>query len=389
MAGVREIARAAGVSTATVSRSLADSSAVSAALKQKVRSAAAALNYRPETARRGRPARHAPGSLPHPGPASGAAHGGSAASGSVLLFIPHTHATALHNRSIGYFAYVFSGIVRRLEEAGLSLNLTPYPTGQLGTLLQHAHLARQQRQGARGLLLLFSSREEDRLLRRAVLPLPWIALNRVVPGAELTVRCDERRGAREAAALLLAHGHRRIGVLAGPARFQFFEERLAGVREALWAAGLPLPAERIARAELSREAGRSSARKLLDLRPRPTALFATEEDFAAAALQEAEARGLRVPADLSLAAFSDFVLSAQPGQGGKAVTAVSVPAFEMGYLAVDTLVNRGRIAVPLRAELVLRPTLVERQSVARIAPHPSSPQRHSGRSAGVSPASQR
>lgn len=367
MAGIREIARAAGVSTATVSRALTNSQSVSEDLRRKVRMAAAELNYRPETARRGKRAKSpaaAPQRLGSPAAAQGSKARSPGANGSLLLFIPHTHASALHDRSVGYFAYVFSGMMHKVEAAGLSLSLTPYPSGHLADLLTEDHLARQQRAGAKGMLFLYSNKDEDRLLLRTRTAMPWIALNRHLPGADLTVRCDERHGAREAAAHLLEQGHRRIGVIAGPARYQFFEERLAGLRETLAAAKLELPPRMLVRAELSSAAGREAARELLGNRAeRPTALFTCEEAFAAAALEEAEALGLRVPNDLSLLAFSDFILSAQPG---KAVTAISVPAFEMGYLAVETLLNRSRAGPGMHAEILLTPRLVVRQSVLNV-----------------------
>ncbi|MCW8131450.1 MAG: LacI family DNA-binding transcriptional regulator [Planctomycetota bacterium] len=365
MAGIREIARAAGVSTATVSRALTNPQSVSEDLRQKVRTAAAELNYRPETARRGKRAK-SPSARPQrlgqtaaaPTP-SGRAPG---ANGSVLLFIPHTHAAAIHDRSVGYFAYVFSGMMRKIEELGLSMSLTPYSAGHLGELLAPDHLQRQQRAGAKGMVFLFSNRDEDRLLLNTHTPLPWVALNRNLPGAELTVRSDDRHGAREAAAYLLSQGHKNIAVIAGPSRYQFFEERLLGLKEALAAAKVPLPAERLARVELSRDEGREAARRLLS-KPkgqRPTALFACEEAFADGALQAADALGLKVPEDFSIVAFSDFVLSSQ---SRKAVTAVSVPAFELGYLAVEALLNKCRVGMGMRAEIVLTPRMVVRQSV--------------------------
>lgn len=364
MAGIREIARAAGVSTATVSRALTNPQSVSEDLRHKVRSAAAKLNYRPETARRGKRAK-SPASAPQRLGMTAATQAHArmpGANGSVLLFIPHTHAAAIHDRSVGYFAYVFSGMMRKIEELGLSMNLTPYTAGHLAELLAPDHLSRQQRAGAKGMVFLFSNRDEDRLLLRTQHELPWIALNRNLSGAELMVRSDDRHGAREAAAHLIGQGHRRIAVIAGPARYQFFEERLVGIREALAAAHLPLPADRLARVELSREVGREAARKLLDVKAsnRPSAIFACEEAFADGVLKEADALGLKIPEDLALVAFSDFVLSAQPG---KAVTAVSVPAFEMGYLAVEALLNRNRVGLGMKVEIVLTPRLVVRQSV--------------------------
>ncbi|MCK6474651.1 MAG: LacI family transcriptional regulator [Planctomycetes bacterium] len=356
MPGVREIAQAAQVSIATVSRVLSGAAGVSEDARRRVRAASAALNYRPEAARRGRPKRrHAQADTATAEPLGG----------QVLLLVPGTRAAALHDRTVGYFAYVFSGLMKKAQEAGVTLNLTPYAPGTLPDVLGAPRVEAAQRAGARGVLLLFTTRDEDRFLERAKLALPCLALNRALRNARVTVRVDERGGARAAAEHLLELGHRRIGVLAGPARYAFFEERLAGVREALAAAGRKLPTSHVARAELSPDGGRASARTLLALRPRPTALFAAEEDFAAGALAEAQAQGLRVPRDVSLAAFSDFVLSARGAAGpGVGVTAVRVPAFEMGYLGLEALLNAARLGVRMRQESVLETALVVRRSAA-------------------------
>ncbi|MCZ7647572.1 MAG: LacI family transcriptional regulator [Planctomycetota bacterium] len=366
---MRDIARAAGVSTATVSRVLSGSADVSDDLRRKVRSAAAALNYRPEKARRGKRARAAKAAEPAAAQAASLEPPAGAA-GNVLLYIPDTHAAALHDRSVGYFAYVFSGVLSKVQECGLTLSLTPYPAGELAGVLMGENLERLKRGGVKGLLFLFSNAEEDALLLDSKLPLPWIALNRKLEGAELTVRQDERGGAYAAGKHLAGLGHARVGVLAGPKRFQFFEERLEGFREGLKDAGVKLPPDLIARSEFSREDGAASAQRLLALKEPPTALFATEEEFAVGALRYAEKEGLQIPGDFSLVAYSDFVLSARRGM---AVTAVSTPAFELGYLAVEALINRSRIANPMRLEIVLQPALVVRQSVDAPRPRNGKP----------------
>jgi LacI family transcriptional regulator len=143
-------------------------------------------------------------------------------------------------------------------------------------------------------------------------------------------------GARAATEHLLSLGHRRIGVITGPADWMASTERLNGYRSALAAAGvLPVP-ELVVESDFSIESGEEAAGVLLDLPERPTAIFGFNDNVAIGVLRAAAEHGLAVPDDLSVVGFDD---SEQAGLVTPALTTVRQPLAEMGRMAVSLLLR--------------------------------------------------
>src|SRR4029453_2514526 len=116
-------------------------------------------------------------------------------------------------------------------------------------------------------------------------------------------------GAIEATEPLLGLGHRRIGLIKGIPGFVATEDRTSGYRAALSGPGVrPDPPLEVF-GEFRTVQGRTAAAQLLDLPEPPTAIFACNDEMAVAVLQEARARGLRVPEDLSVVGFDDTTVS--------------------------------------------------------------------------------
>ncbi|TQI94270.1 LacI family DNA-binding transcriptional regulator [Amycolatopsis cihanbeyliensis] len=153
--------------------------------------------------------------------------------------------------------------------------------------------------------------------------LPLVVIDHPVLAWGARVGIDDRGGATSAARHLLDLGHRRFGILSaqclsrprqGPltmdeamrSRFRDNRERLTGYREALATAGLdPESVPVWETSGLSREQAMVGARGLLDSEPRPTALLCMSDELALAAIAAGRERGLRVPGDLSVAGFDD------------------------------------------------------------------------------------
>ena len=170
-------------------------------------------------------------------------------------------------------------------------------------------------------------------------------------------------GAIEATEYLLELGHRRIGLIKGIPDFVATEERASGYRAALTGAGVPLDPQLEVSGEFDTIQGRVAAAVLFDLPEPPTAIFACNDDMAVGVLQEARARAIRVPEELSVVGFDDSTIAriALP-----AITTVRQPLEEIGRMAATLLTRMidGQKVDPIRLELGAR--LIVRDSTAPV-----------------------
>jgi LacI family transcriptional regulator len=160
-----------------------------------------------------------------------------------------------------------------------------------------------------------------------------------VPRDIAAVSAAHFAGSRSITAHLAGLGHRRIGVIAGPHNWLAGQARLAGHASALAEAGIPHPSELTRSGEPTAEFGYQAAAELLDRpdpRDRPTALACFNDKTAVGALAAAAARGLRVPADLSVTGFDDIDLAQATSP---LLTTVRQPLAEMGRMAVSLLIR--------------------------------------------------
>ena len=178
-----------------------------------------------------------------------------------------------------------------------------------------------------------------------------------------TVGATNWAGGLSATEHLIALGHRRIGLIAGPRALSCSRARLDGYRAALAAAGIGLDAGLAVQGDFQHESGYVAGGRLLDLAEPPTAVFATSDQMALGVYEAARRRGLRVPADLSVVGFDDLPearWSAPP------LTSVRQPLAEMGGLAAHTVLRlaRGETLQAPRVELATE--LVVRHSTAPV-----------------------
>lgn len=124
------------------------------------------------------------------------------------------------------------------------------------------------------------------------------------------VASNDRDAVAEATRYLIRQGHRRIGLVQGPFGFRSAAERRKGFETALAEAGIDLPRSLIAEGNYTFESGVSAADRLLDITPRPTAVFASNDEMAAGVMHAARRRGLAIPEDLSLVGFDDTPIAA-------------------------------------------------------------------------------
>ncbi|MFD4970006.1 LacI family DNA-binding transcriptional regulator [Streptomyces sp. NPDC058424] len=324
MASIKDVAAAAGVSVATVSRVLNEHRSVSADARARVLASVEALGYRPNAVAR---------SL-------------------------RTHRT----RTLGLVISdvlnpYFTALARSVEEEARTLGYSVI----IGNAderpgLQDHHVRTLLDRRIDGLLVSPTDGGSPLMLDAARAGTPMVFVDRWIEGVDVpVVRSDGRAAVRDLVAHLYGLGHRRLAIIAGPAATTTGRERVEAFREALAAHGLPLPDAYVGQGDFRAGSGRRVTEGFLGLPEPPEAVFAADNLMALGALDAIRARGLRVPDDIALAAFDDipwFPHTDPP------ITAIAQPTGELGRAAVRALVDRiaGRPArsVTLPARLVVR-----------------------------------
>lgn len=331
MVGIDDVARAAGVSTATVSRALSGRGPVSAATRERVMVAAESLGYVVSAA------------------ASSLASGRARAVGVVVPFLDRW-----------FFSTVLAGISDGLVRHGYDITLYSVGVDRDERRRVFDDHVRRRRIDALITIALESDAEESASLRRLGVPIVAIA----GPNPLLTtLTVDDLAVGRLATAHLLALGHRRVAHIGADAataagstvpalRRRGFEEALAeeGVADAP-----------VYPADFTIEGGSAAAARALDAEQRPTALFAASDEMAIGAILAAREKGLRVPDDVSIIGVDGHELGRwfglttvdqfARGQGERAAAAVlaeldgAKPARGLGTLPFE-LVERGSTAPP-------------------------------------------
>ncbi|HMA52087.1 MAG TPA: LacI family DNA-binding transcriptional regulator [Magnetospirillaceae bacterium] len=171
----------------------------------------------------------------------------------------------------------------------------------------------------------------------------------------------DRRGAAAAVRHLADLGHTAIGHVSGPATFRSVHERHGGVIEGLASRGLEFDPRYYAEGGYTFESGIVAGRALLALDPRPTAIFAGNDEMAAGIYRAAREAGLDIPRDLSVIGFDDSPVATKVWPP---LTTVRLPIREMGAIAARRLLAQAPGAPPEGREILVEPALVVRQSAA-------------------------
>jgi LacI family transcriptional regulator len=189
-----------------------------------------------------------------------------------------------------------------------------------------------------------------------------VATARLADGVS-TVSIDDFAAAEAMTRHIIAQGHRRIGFIIGNPDQTASARRLEGYTAALAEAGIAIDEALIRQGLFTYRSGLEASEALLDLPQPPTAIFASNDDMAAAAVAVAHRRGLDVPRDVSVCGFDDTALATAIWPE---LTTVRQPIAAMSRAAIEMLVaevnarRQGKMPEPRR--LVLDFTLVERES---------------------------
>lgn len=327
-----DVAQLAGVSRMTVSRVINNDTKVRIETRAAVLAAIRQLNFQPnQTARN------------------------LVMAGELRIGIVYS------NPSAAFMSDFLIGVFEEATNAGARLILV---RGENGQAPSPKELQKLLGTGVHGAVLAPPLGESDQvraILRAANLPFAVVAAGRP-PGDAINVRIDDRQAGQAMAQHLLDLGHRRIGFIAGNPDQSASGSRLEGARAAIAAVeGAELI---LAQGAFTYVSGLGAAERLLDADPPPTAIFASNDDMAAAAVSVAHRRRLDVPRDLTVVGFDDTTVATTLWPP---LTTIRQPVRQMAAVALDRLMRVLRSAEPPAepfADYVLDHALIERQSTA-------------------------
>ncbi|MBO9575334.1 MAG: LacI family DNA-binding transcriptional regulator [Sphingobium sp.] len=150
------------------------------------------------------------------------------------------------------------------------------------------------------------------------------------------VASNDRAAVTQAVDYLIGLGHSRIGLVTGPRGFRSAHERELGFRDAMKAHQLDVSKALIATGNYTFESGHAAAQRLLEVSPRPTAIFASNDEMAAGVLHAARQRGMQVPEELSIIGFDDTAIAAH---SWPPLTTVHWPIVSMARAAALKLID--------------------------------------------------
>lgn len=341
MATIRDVAEAASVSIATVSRVLNNKARVSEETARRVWTAAADLDYWPNEA-----ARTLTTSRTH----------------VIGVLLPDLH---------GEF---FSEVIRGIDQAAREAKYQILVSGSHADHDEVMTAARSMQGRIDGLIFMASdnglAETVDHMQGRT--PLVLINPRRIVKGTA-SLRIGNFMGAREAVSHLLRLGHEDIAILKGPAGNIDAEERLRGYRHAVAAAGKDLGASREFPGDFREPSGYRAAAEILGSAKRPTAVFACNDTMAIALISAFGGAGLKVPEDIAVVGFDDLAIARYIHPP---LTTVRVEAHQLGQRALRRLVGilTGDVADGAGEE-VLAAKLVVRESCGACLVGQSRPSR--------------
>lgn len=324
---IRSVAKRAGVSTATVSRTLANPDAVRPETREKVIEAVQALKFVPNAQ---------------------AVHFRKQATRTVILLV--------RDISNPFYLDIYKGVEEAAFAAGYQV-LMGDGRNDAARMAHYVDMVRKRQ--ADGLILMTGWLPPEMAANTATLP-PMVVALEFIPGVTLPmVRIDNEAAARLAVEHLIGLGHRRIAHITGPTPEVMSLKRHAGYEAALRGAGIPLDPALVVRGDFHLDSGAAGVRDLLARGVDFTALFASGDEMAVGAITALRAAGLRVPEDVSVVGFDDIVFARAVDPP---LTTIRQAQREIGAEAMrlmigileDETVEPAEVCVPV--ELVVRGT---------------------------------
>lgn len=302
MSNIRDVARLAGVSVATVSRALSNPEKVSDESLEKVHKAISQVGYRPNMLAR---------------------NFRSARAYAVVVLVPDI--------ANPFYSLFIRALEDRAQQKGYAVLLGD----TRGTPEREMeYIRRVETRLADGIVQLRPSSEKS----QNNIPPDIPCVNAC--GCEYTtgpaIRIDNRAAAKTMVNYLISLGHKRIGVISGLKDNPHAIDRLEGYKEALADAGLPFEKDLVAEGDFTMWSGLNAAFQFCNMKVRPTAVFSMNDEMAIGAMQTLKNQGIRIPEDMSVTGFDDI---AYAKYSDPSLTTISQPAEEMGKMAMDMLLK--------------------------------------------------
>ncbi len=335
-ASIKDVARKAGVSIASVSRVMNDHDNVREETRARVLAAVRTLRY-----------------VPH--------------SGARSLITHRTHAIGVLLPDL--YGEFFSEIIRGIDAVARERNLQLLLSSVHGDAAEVAAAMRAMRGRVDGLLIMSPHVDTALLDRNIPSTLPVVLLNNPLSDTHhSTVTIDSYRGARAMVRHLLSRGRRRIAHIAGRELNVDSEERLRGYTDEM-ATSAPDVTPVVLKGDFSEKSGYQAGRRLSARGERPDAVFAANDVMAVGCLLAFREAGVRVPEDVALAGFDDIPVAALVSP---ALTTMRVRIAELGRSALSHLLQSiespkrtRRVAQAFQPELVVRASCGDEQPQKR------------------------
>ncbi|MEZ5759434.1 MAG: LacI family DNA-binding transcriptional regulator [Emcibacteraceae bacterium] len=298
MATIRDVSRIAGVSVATVSRTLSKPDKVSAKTREIVNAAILETNYKPDILARNFRTRK---------------------SSTIVVLVPDI--------ANPFFSRVIRGIEQTAQSLGYAVLLGD-TQGDLGRESTYANMVNTSQ--VDGIIQLDSHNPFENNS-----DVPIVNACDCVRGANIpTIELDNAAAAEKMTDYLISLGHNNIAIITGPLDSTITQNRLSGYKAALKKSEIKFKPENINVGDYSFLSGMSATRMLMKNQIPPSAIFCMNDQMAIGAIKQVKKMGLKVPDDISVAGFDNISFSEYCDPP---LTTISQPAEEFGSKAMSTL----------------------------------------------------
>lgn len=315
-ATIDDVAAMAGVSIKTVSRVVNNEPNVRESTRQLVQKAVTKLNYRPNPSAR---------SL--------------AGTRSYLVSLLYDDPDLYENPSSNYIVNIQQGALRVCKSENYDLVIHPCNymstnlNAEISTLISHSKID--------GFILTPPLADQKSLLStisKTGTPTVLISPGKIEE-SQSVVTTNDRDACEEMTSYLVSLGHTRIAFITGNRDHEALERRFSGYKDGLQKAGLTYRKRLVMEGDNSFGSGEECARKLLQSKNPPTAIFACNDDMATGVIRVAHQLGVNIPQELSVAGFDDIPLARQVYP---ALTTIRQPVRSMAEAAVEILMDQVR-----------------------------------------------